>query len=48
LQILRSQKVDEFDPAKQDSLKSLIKDQVNQAIGDGSVYDVYITNFVLQ
>lgn len=48
LQILRSQKVEEFDPTKQDSLKSLIKDQVNQTIGDGSVYEVYITTFVLQ
>lgn len=48
LQILRSQKIEEFDPSKQDSLKSLIKDQLNQVIGDGAVYDVYITNFVLQ
>jgi flagellar FliL protein len=46
--ILRSQKIESFDPAKQDTLKTLIKDKVNEAIGYEKVYAVYITNFVLQ
>jgi flagellar FliL protein len=48
LQILRSQKLDEFDPSKQDELKNHIKEEVNKVLGAGSVYDVYITSFVLQ
>lgn len=46
--VLRSQKIEDFDPAKQDQLKELIKNEVNKAIGDDRVYEVYITNFVLQ
>lgn len=46
--ILRSQKIEDFDPAKQEQLKELIKTEVNKALGDERVYDVYITNFVLQ
>jgi flagellar FliL protein len=45
---LRSQKIEEFDPAKQDRLKDLIKSEVNRVLGEEKVYDVYITNFVLQ
>lgn len=45
---LRSQKVEDFDPAKQDQLKELIKNEVNKALGDDIVYQVYITNFILQ
>lgn len=48
LQILRSQKVEDFDPNKQENLKTAIKDEVNKSIGENSVYEVYITNFVLQ
>jgi flagellar FliL protein len=46
--ILRSQKIENFDPAKQDTLKTLIKDEVNESLGYEKVYAVYITNFVLQ
>ena len=48
LQILRIVKIDELDAAKQDELKQKIKVDVNKALGEGSVYDVYITSFVLQ
>ncbi|MDD4601087.1 hypothetical protein SDC9_08885 [bioreactor metagenome] len=46
--VLRSQKVEDFDPAKQEILKELIKNEVNKALGGEKVYEVYITNFVLQ
>lgn len=48
LQVLRSQKVEDFDPNKQESLKTQIKEELNKVIGEGFVYEVYITNFVLQ
>lgn len=46
--VLRAQKIEDFDPAKQGSLKELIKSEVNKALGEEKVYEVYITNFVLQ
>lgn len=48
VQLLRSQKVEDFDPSKQEKLKELIKNEVNKAYGAERVYEVYITNFVLQ
>lgn len=45
---LRNQKVEDFDPAKQDKLKELIKSEVNKVLGEDKIYEVYITNFVLQ
>ncbi|SDG36795.1 flagellar FliL protein [Selenomonas sp. WCT3] len=48
MQILRSAKLDEFDANKQDELKKKIKDELNTKLGAGSVYDVYITSFLLQ
>lgn len=48
MQILRSAKLDEFDATKQDELKKKIKDELNTKLGAGSVYDVYITSFLLQ
>ena len=48
MQILRSAKLDEFDATKQDDLKKKIKDEVNDKLGQGSVYDVYFTSFLLQ
>ncbi len=48
LQILRSVKLDELDADKQDALKDKIKDDINKVLGEGSVYDVYITSFILQ
>lgn len=47
-QILRSVKLDEFDASKQGELKKKIKDELNDKLGQGSVYDVYITSFLLQ
>jgi flagellar FliL protein len=48
LQLLRAQKVEDFDPNKQLQLKELIKNEIGQQIGEDKVYDVYITNFILQ
>ena len=48
MQILRSAKLDEFDATKQDDLKQKLKDELNSKLGAGSVYDVYITSFLLQ
>lgn len=48
VQMLRAQNIDEFEPAKQDALKQQLKAELNKQLGDGSVYEVYITNFVFQ
>ncbi|MBR3622600.1 MAG: flagellar basal body-associated FliL family protein [Selenomonadaceae bacterium] len=48
LQVLRSSKLDEFDASKQDELKKKIKEEINGVLGEGTVYDVYITSFLLQ
>ena len=48
LQILRTIKIEELDANKQDDLKAKLKSEVNKALGEGSVYDVYITSFMLQ
>ena len=46
--VLRSQKIEDFDPLKQEQLKELIKNEINKTFGEEKVYEVYITNFVLQ
>lgn len=46
--VLRSQKIEDFDPSKQDQLKELLKNEINSTLGEERVYDIYITNFVLQ
>ncbi|MCR5175912.1 MAG: flagellar basal body-associated FliL family protein [Anaerovibrio sp.] len=48
LQILRTIKIEELDANKQDDLKAKLKAEVNKALGEGSVFDVYITSFMLQ
>lgn len=48
VQFLRARKIEEFDPAKQELLKAEVKKAVEAVIGVNKVYDVYITNFVLQ
>ena len=48
MQILRSAKLDEFDATRQKKKKKKIKDELNNKLGPGSVYDVYITSFLLQ
>lgn len=46
--VLRSQKIEDFDPLKQEQLKELVKNEINKVFGEEKVYEVYITNFVLQ
>ena len=48
MQFLRSTKLEDFDATKQDELKKQLKDQLNAELGGGSVYEVYITSFLLQ
>lgn len=49
LHVLRSQRVEDYDPNKQDRLKETIKQEVNKALGSNdAVYEVYITNLLLQ
>lgn len=48
LQTLRSLKVEELDAGKQDELKTTLRDSLNRALGEGSVYEVYITSFLMQ
>lgn len=47
-QELRSQNIDGFEPQRQDELKKKLKDEINKQLGEGSVYEVYITNFMFQ
>lgn len=46
--VLRSMKIEDFSPQKQEQLKELLKNEVNKTLGDERVYEVYITHFVLQ
>ncbi|QDR80499.1 flagellar basal body-associated FliL family protein [Sporomusa termitida] len=46
--VLRTQKIEDFDPLKQDQLKEMLKNEINKTLGEDRVYDIYITNFVLQ
>lgn len=48
IQVLRSQKVEDYDPHKHDQLKELLKNEINRTLGEDKVYQVYITSFVLQ
>ncbi len=47
-QFLRATKLEDFDADKQDEFKKQLKDALNAALGGGSVYDIYITSFLLQ
>lgn len=44
----RKQSIDQFDASNEEKLKDSIKENVNASLGDGSVYNVYITSFMLQ
>lgn len=46
-QFLRSVPVDDFDAQKQSDLKKQLKDALNAELGNGAVYDIYITSFML-
>ena len=48
LHVLRSRRVEDFDPQKQDRLKENIKQEVDKSLGHEVVYEVYITNLLLQ
>jgi len=48
VRVLRSQKIEDFEPGKQEALKETIKSKINEALGQELVYEIYITNFVLQ
>ena len=48
MQFLRAAPLEDFDASKQDELKKQLKDALNERLGQGSVYDVYITSFLLQ
>lgn len=47
-QFLRGTSIEDFDADKQEEFKKQLKDALNMALGNGSVYDVYITSFLLQ
>ncbi len=47
-QFLRATKLEDFDADKQEEFKKQLKDALNASLGGGSVYDVYITSFLLQ
>lgn len=48
MQFLRASKVEDLDATKQDELKKRLVDLLNSELGSGSVYDIYITSFLLQ
>jgi len=48
VRVLRSQKTEDFEAVRQDTLKDKIKSEVNSALGEDRVMNVYITNIVLQ
>jgi len=47
-QFLRSVQLEDFDAQKQNDLKKQLKEALNAELGNGVVYDVYITSFLLQ
>lgn len=47
-QFLRATKLEDFDADKQADFKKQLKDVLNAELGGGSVYDIYITSFLLQ
>ena len=47
-QFLRSIPIEDFDAQKQAELKKQLKESLNAELGNGAVYDIYITSFLLQ
>ena len=47
-QFLRASSLEDLDADKQEEFKKQLKDALNMALGNGSVYDIYITSFLLQ
>lgn len=48
VRVLRAQKAEDFDATKQEAIREKIKTEVNAALGEDKVMQVYITSFVLQ
>ena len=48
VQVLRSQKIENYEASRQEALKETLKTELNRVLGEERVYQVYITNFVLQ
>jgi len=48
IQVLRAQKIEDYEAQKHEQLKELLKNEINKTLGEDKVYQVYITNFVLQ
>lgn len=46
-QFLRSVPIEDFDAGKQADLKKQLKEALNAELGNGAVYDIYITSFML-
>lgn len=46
-QFLRALPIEDFDAQKQSELKKSLKDALNAELGNGAVYDIYITSFML-
>ena len=46
-QFLRAVPIEDFDAQKQNDLKKQLKEALNAELGNGAVYDVYITSFML-
>ena len=47
-QFLRTIPIEDFDAQKQAELKKQLKESLNAELGNGAVYDIYITSFLLQ
>ena len=47
-QFLRALPIEEYDAQKQNELKKQLKEALNAELGNGAVYDIYITSFLLQ
>jgi len=45
---LRTIPIEDFDAQKQAELKKQLKESLNAELGNGAVYDIYITSFLLQ
>lgn len=46
--VLRSLKLEQLEPPKQDELKGLLKQEINKRLGEDRIHSVYITNMVVQ
>ena len=48
IKILRNVKLERLDESGQEELKNKIKNELNKKLGENTVYDVYITSFLVQ